>query len=97
VNLRLVSQERGLLNAGNIAQQGGTLVLEFVPADQPGCTVGLPPRASFGTADFGICAGANVATPAAGSAIQAFDPYVLDTKHGWMEMHPVWAILPQTP
>lgn len=94
VNLRLEAPEQLLLSAGNVASQRGTLVLEIVPADQPGCVVGLPPRPPLRTANFGICTGANVPTPDVGSAIEAFGPYVLDTNHGWMEIHPVWSIIP---
>lgn len=94
VNLKLGASERVLLNARNVARQRGTLVLEIVPADQPGCVLGLPPRPPLGSADFGICTGANLPTPAVGSAIEAIGPYVLDTNHGWMEIHPVWRIIP---
>jgi hypothetical protein len=92
INLRLAPLEAGLLTEANVEQQGGTLVLEIVPADQPGCTVGLPPRAPIGTANFGICTGANIVTPQVGTEISATGPYVLDTEHGWTGIHPVWAI-----
>ncbi|MGH2458020.1 MAG: hypothetical protein ACRDIY_04055 [Chloroflexota bacterium] len=95
VNLSLEAPERVLLNRGNLTRQRGTLVLEIVPADQPGCLVGVPPRQPFGTASFGICTGASLPTPAVGSAIEAIGPYVLDTNHGWMEIHPVWSLTPE--
>src|SRR5207249_3543152 len=40
-----------LVNDYNISEQGGALVVEIVPADKPGCTVGQPPRPSIGTYD----------------------------------------------
>jgi hypothetical protein len=92
ISLRLDASEAGLLNAVNQSQQAGTLVLEIVPADQPGCRVGLPPRAAFGTANFGTCTGAKLATPAVGTRISASGPLVLDTNHGWHEIHPVWSL-----
>ncbi len=94
INLDLEPSERVLLSEANVTKQRGTMVLEIVPADQPGCLVGLPPLPPRGSANFGICTGANLPTPTVGSTIEAFGPYVLDTNHGWMEIHPVWTILP---
>jgi hypothetical protein len=94
MDLAVTPGERGLLNAGNLSAQNGNLVVELVPADQPGCTVGQPPLPPEGTADFGLCTGADIPTPAAGAAVTVFGPYVFDTNHGWMEIHPVWTIYP---
>ncbi len=84
--------QRTLVNGRNQSALGGNLVGEIVPADEPGCTVGRPPRVAFGTADFGICTGTNLAAPAVGSHISMIGPHVLDRNHGWLEIHPVWAI-----
>ena len=94
IDLRPIPRDQRLLNAQNLAQQNGNLVVEIVPADQPGCVIGQPPRPRFGTADFGICTGAKVSRPRVGESITVRGPYVLDTDHGWMEIHPVWAIFP---
>jgi hypothetical protein len=36
--------------------------------------------------------GRGVTTPAPGTHVTVVGPYVLDRAHGWMEIHPVWAI-----
>jgi hypothetical protein len=77
-----------LVNAGNVAHQHDWLVVEIVPADEPGCVVGQPPRPASGTYDYGTCKGADVATPAIGAQVTVTGSYVLDTNHGWMEVHP---------
>jgi hypothetical protein len=82
-----------LVNAGNVAHQHGWLVVEIVPADKPGCAIGQPPRPASGTYDYGTCTGANVATPAIGARVTVTGPYVLDTNHGWMEVHPAWSVI----
>ncbi|MHB8438588.1 MAG: hypothetical protein ACYDD4_05425 [Acidimicrobiales bacterium] len=70
---------------------------EIVPADQPGCTPGqpplLPPTAYTSSSySYGICTGADIATPPVGAQITVTGPYVLDGDHGWMEIHPAWSI-----
>jgi hypothetical protein len=92
VNVTLDPGFAHLLNSGNRSAQGGSLVVEVVPADKPGCTIGQPPKPATGSYDYGICTGANVATPVRGQHVQVVGPYVLDTFHGWMEVHPAWAI-----
>jgi hypothetical protein len=82
-----------LVNAGNVAHQHGWLVVEIVLADKPGCDVGQQPRPASGTDDYGTCTGANVATPAIGAQVTVTGPYVLDTNHGWMEVHPEWSVV----
>jgi hypothetical protein len=91
-DLQLDSQYADLINDGNRTYQHGYLVVEIVPADEPGCTVGEAPRSASGTYDYGICTGANVATPAVGSHVWVTGPYVVDHAHNWMEIHPVWSI-----
>lgn len=98
VNLSLPGSESDLLNAGNVSDQHGDLVTEIVPADQPGCTPGKPPPlppTAYTTAGYvyGTCTGADLKTPAVGEKVTVVGPYVLDRDHGWMEVHPVWAIV----
>lgn len=96
-NLSLPSAEAHLLDQANYSYEDGELVTEIVPADQPGCTVGQPPplpptayrSASY---NYGLCTGADISTPTVGSEVSVTGPYVLDTDHGWMEIHPVWAV-----
>ena len=63
-----------------------------MPADEPGCRPGKPPRPPYDTYDFGVCTGANIAAPPTGARISVTGPYVLDASHGWMEIHPVWRL-----
>ncbi len=92
VNVRLDPAYAGLIDERNVSGEGGALVTEIVPADQPGCTVGQPPRPATGTYNYGICTGADEATPAVGTRVTVTGPYDLDADHGWMEIHPVWSI-----
>jgi len=87
-----LSVDSTLVNAANISRQHGWLVIEVVPADEPGCIPGQSPRPASGTYDYGICTGANVTTPTIGQEVTVTGPYVLDSAHGWMEIHPAWAI-----
>ncbi len=96
-DLSLPASETSLLDQANYAHEDGQLVAEIVPADQPGCTPGqpppLPPTAYRSSSyNYGICTGAGIATPPLGAQVQITGPYVLDSDHGWMEIHPVWAI-----
>lgn len=93
VDLSLPAAEAWLLNSANAAYQHDQLVTEIVPADQPGCTPGEPPRPPHGTYNFGICTGAAITPPAIGAVVTVTGPYVLDAYHGWMEIHPVWQIV----
>ncbi len=93
-NLALDASYANLINDGNRSGEGGNLVIEIVPADRPGCAPGVAPKAAAGTYDYGTCTGAGVATPAANSHVTVTGPYVLDTFHGWMEIHPAWAVVP---
>jgi hypothetical protein len=38
--------------------------------------------------------GRGVTAPPPGTPVTVVGPYVLDRPHGWMEIHPVWAITP---
>lgn len=92
INVRLDPPYARMVNASNLARQDGDLVVEIVPADEPGCVVGQPPKAPSGTYDYGICTGANVLTPPVGARVRVIGPYVIDTVHGWAEIHPAWSI-----
>ena len=99
VDLSLPSDESSLLDSANVADEYGNLVTEIVPADRPGCTPGepppLPPTAYRSPSySYGICTGADLATPAVGTRVVVTGPYVLDSDHGWMEIHPVWSVVP---
>jgi len=93
-NLALDAPYAKLINDGNLSGQDGNLVIEILPADRPGCSPGAAPKAAIGTYDYGTCTGAVVATPAVNSHVTVTGPYVLDTFHGWMEIHPAWAVVP---
>jgi len=82
-----------LINNGNVTGQHGWLVAEIVPADEPGCTPGKPPKPVSGTYNYGYCTGADITTPPIGTHVSVTGPYVLDQIHGWMEIHPVWRIV----
>jgi hypothetical protein len=75
-----------LLNAVNRRRLHGALVVEIVPADQPGCRRGRPVR-------DGTCTGAHIATPRPGSHVALTGPHVLDRGHGWLEIHPLWRLV----
>lgn len=79
-----------LLNERNYSDIQGALVVEIVPADQPGCVPGQPPRLPQAGRDFGLCTGANLAAPPVGAHVTVTGPYVIDREHGWTEIHPVW-------
>jgi len=82
-----------MLTAANMAHQHGWLVVELVPADEPGCTTGQPPKPASGTYNYGVCSGADESPPSVGSHVYATGPHVLDEDHGgWAEIHPAWAI-----
>jgi hypothetical protein len=85
ISLRVDPPYEGFLNEGNRRFHGGTLVLEIVPADQPGCKKGEKVR-------WGTCTGAHIATPRNGAHVRVVGPYVLDRLHRWHEIHPVWAV-----
>jgi hypothetical protein len=97
VDLAVATSESYLLNQANLEDEDGDLVTEIVPADEPGCTPGQPPvlpstAYTSSSYNYGICTGAGIETPAIGSQVAVTGPYVFDADHGWMEIHPVWAI-----
>ncbi len=94
VDLVVTPGESGLLDQANLDRQHGELVTEIVPADAPGCVPGTPARPAHGSYAYGTCTGADVAAPPVGATVSVTGPYVLDADHGWMEIHPVWAVGP---
>jgi hypothetical protein len=92
IDILLDSPYGGMLDAGNLTYQHGWLVLEIVPADEPGCVKGTPPRPTVGTYNYGICTGANETPPSVGQHIWVTGPYVIDHWHDWAEIHPIWSI-----
>jgi hypothetical protein len=91
-DLKLDPADAKLINNGNVTGQHGWLVAEIVPADEPGCTRGKPPKPVTGTYNYG-CTGADITSPPTGTHVSVTGPYVLDQVHGWMEIHPVWRIV----
>jgi hypothetical protein len=92
-DLKLDPAYAKLINSGNVSGQHGWLVAEIVPADEPGCTPGAPPKPVSGTYNYGYCTGADITSPPIGTHVSVTGPYVLDQSHGWMEIHPVWRIV----
>jgi hypothetical protein len=96
-DLALDSKYQSMLVDGNNTEQHGWLVVEIVPADESGCVKGEPPRPASGTYDYGVCTGANLQRPTLGQHVWVTGPYVIDTFHGWAEIHPAWAISTSAP
>lgn len=92
IDVKLDPAYANLVNSVNLSAQRGDLVTEIVPADQPGCTPGQPPRPPHGDYDYGICTGRDLQTPSLGAHVSMVGSYNLDTAHGWMELHPIWQI-----
>jgi hypothetical protein len=81
IGLRLDAGQEALINDKNRTGQGGNLVLEII------CS-GTVTQADAVTA----CSTYTnmIQTPTVGAHITVTGPYVLDTTHGWTEIHPVW-------
>ena len=82
--LSLAPRYKGLLNAGNMQRQGGTLVVEPICA-----------RRVTQEDAKAACAGFQnqVPTPQLGQKVVVTGVHVLDRQHGWMEIHPVTRIV----
>lgn len=81
VLLRLDPAYAGLVNAANVADQRGDLVLEEIctgPVTQPDAVAAC--RAFTPPGEPAVSAGDHVTVTGS---------YVLDASHGWMEIHPV--------
>ena len=62
-DLALDAPYAAMLTPGNSRYQHGWLVVELVPADEPGCSPSQPPRSASGSYDYGLCTGANEPPP----------------------------------
>ena len=85
VRLHLDAPFAQLINAANVAQQAGDLILE------PVCIHAITQADAVSA-----CAGFtnSMSVPPPGTHVVATGAYVLDTDHGWMELHPLWDIHP---
>lgn len=83
IQLRLDAGQETLLNAKNASDQAGALVLEIICANTVTQADAVSACASYTNP---------VPVPAVGARISATGPFVLDTAHGWNEIHPVWSI-----
>ncbi len=81
--LKLDVGQEGLLNNGNIANQHGDLVLEPVCVDPVSEADAVQACSGFTN---------TVHIPVVGEHVAVTGSYVLDTNHGWNEIHPVTAI-----
>jgi len=75
-------QYANLLNDGNRAQLNGWLQTEAI------CQVRVEPDSPDAAKACGAFKG-SVPVPPVGSHVQVTGTYVLDTHHGWMEIHPI--------
>ena len=85
VRLQLDPAYAGMVNQDNLDQQGGDLVLEPIckhPAVQPNAI----PACSGYTNPIDV--------PPPGTHVVASGAYVLDSVHGWLELHPLFDIHP---
>jgi hypothetical protein len=85
VRLHLDAPYADLVNAENVAQQAGDLILE------PVCIHAIT-QADAVSACVGFTNPMVIPTP--GTHVVATGAYVLDTDHGWTELHPLWDIHP---
>ncbi len=83
IQLRLDSGQESLLSAKNVSEQSGNLVLEIICANPVTQADAVSACASYRN---------TVDAPPMGARIVVVGPYVLDSAHGWNEIHPVWSI-----
>jgi hypothetical protein len=69
IQLKLDAAYAALKNAKNDSDQGGNLVVEYMPRD-----------------------GGHLPKPIVGQHVLLRGAWVLDTQHGWREIHPVWSV-----
>ena len=79
LQLRLTGNSN-LLNSKNLTEQNGCLVLEIICAKKVTQADALVPCSGYYN---------NVIVPGIGDNISVSGSYVLDTNHGWNEIHPV--------
>jgi hypothetical protein len=85
VRLHLDPQFMGVINDVNVQQQAGDLILE------PVCIHAIT-QADAVSACTGFAS--SLVMPPPQTHVVATGAYVLDTGHGWMELHPLWDIHP---
>lgn len=83
VRLALDPPYADLVNDRNRAEQQGGLVVEIV-CDNP-----VSQQDAVATC-AGVSSALRLPPPSVGAHISVTGPYVLDTSHGWMEIHPVY-------
>jgi hypothetical protein len=83
IRLKLDPEFTNLLNDGNVARQFGNLVVE--PVCQGTVT---QPDAVAACQNFHQ----DISVPSVGTHVTVTGSYVLDSQHGWMEIHPVTSI-----
>lgn len=79
IRLKLDDEYKWMINRKNIKKEGGNMVLEIVCGKR---------------SLFSICRGYEngIRLPSIGSRIRVWGSYVLDRRHGHMEIHPVFKI-----
>ena len=88
VQLDLDPEYRSLLNQANLDKQHGYLVVE------PICSKRVSQRDTIAE---GVCDGFSqiiFTRDLIGKRVAATGAYVIDSEHGWMELHPVTSIVP---
>jgi hypothetical protein len=83
MQLQLDPGQEALLSQANLSAQGGNLVLEAI------CEHVVTQADAKG-----VCENfqAQIKRPSVGQHVAVVGRYVLDTEHGWMEIHPVLSI-----
>ena len=83
MQLHLDPGQEALLSQANVSSQGGNLVLEAI------CE-----HLAIQSDAKGVCENfkAQIKRPLVGQHVAVVGRYVLDTEHGWMEIHPVLSI-----
>ncbi len=85
LHIRLDVEDKSLLNEKNFSGQHGMLVLEPICQKTPTQADAIEPCRNYVGPMFEVRAGMRV---------RVTGPYVLDSEHGWMEIHPVTSIMP---
>ena len=83
IRLEVDPPYKNLLNDGNVSGLSGHLQTEAICQAPP--TAADPIQACRGFTG-------SVAIPSVGAHVQVTGSYVLDTNHGWMEIHPISAL-----
>jgi hypothetical protein len=85
LHIRLDVEDKSLLNEKNFSGQHGLLVLEPICQTTPTQRDAIGPCRGYSGPMFEVSAGMRV---------RVTGPYVLDSEHGWMEIHPVTSLVP---